>query len=83
MTAKQARTVIVSLKSGEEILGVMRDDPTTDLMVLTAARIEGVDGANQPDWHTLPGDIVIPMDNVSYWQESLPANLLDQLVRRA
>ena len=76
----EAVTVVVTLKDGPDIMGVLRDLSAT-VMVLAGARIEGVDSNNRPQWQAAPGEVVIPMENVAYYQRGLPTAILDQIRR--
>ena len=74
--------VIVSTKTGQSIKGALVDQ-RRDALVLRAAAIADFDGPSQDvTWHTLDGDIVIPMENVDFWQDGLPAGMLDTVADR-
>jgi len=69
--------VWVSLKTGDAVRGILIDR-TRDLMVLRSAQL----GTERPSdhaqiWTRLQGDVVVPMDNVDYWQRGLPADVLE------
>ena len=78
MTApKRLSTVVISLKTGTDIKGVLRET-TEDAMVLSSASVAGTVG-NVTVWRPLPGEVVVPMDNIEYYQRALPAAILDML----
>lgn len=68
--------VLVQTKTGGSIKGALvhRD---RSALVLRAAAVLGP-GPNQEEiWTKATGDLVIPMENVDYYQQSLPLDLLD------
>lgn len=82
--SKKARVlgaVIVSTKSGQSIKGMLIQR-ALDAIVLRAASLAAVD-KDAVTWHSLEGDVVIPMENVDFWQSALPADVLDTLADRA
>lgn len=74
---RPVHVVWVTTKTGNSIKGVLVDR-TRELMTLRAAAIGSEDNATKTQtWVRLSGDIVIPMDNVDYWQEGLDPSMLD------
>jgi hypothetical protein len=72
-----AHVVWVTTKTGNSIKGVLVDR-NRELMVLRAAALGSEDGATkQQMWTRLTGDLVIPMDNIDFWQEGLDPSALD------
>lgn len=72
--ARRLATVIVSLKTGVDIMGVLREQ-TEDAMILSNAAVLGqVNGKDV--WGALPGEVVILTDNVDYYQRALPPAIL-------
>lgn len=64
------RSVVVTTRSGHTLKGVLVDERRSSL-VLRAAALADV----QPQgvsFTPLDGDVVIPMDNVDFWQEVEP-----------
>ena len=70
------RAVIVHTKNDETIRGLLAD-LTKDFMVIRPASIAGPDPLNPGNvvWTKADGEIVIPRDNVSFWQEGIEAQL--------
>jgi hypothetical protein len=71
-------TVVVSLRSGVDVKGVLRD-AASDALVLSAASVAGEQGGRTV-WQKMPGEVVIPMGNIDYWQRSLPPEILAELM---
>jgi hypothetical protein len=72
--AQELAYVVVSLTTGTDIRGVLRED-TPDFMVLTAAAVAGeVNG--QLVWKDLPGEVVIPAPRIDYYQRGIPPALI-------
>jgi hypothetical protein len=65
--------VVVSLKTGTDIKGLLRDH-TPEGMVLTSATIAGEENGHVV-WRQLVGEVVIPVDNIDYFQRRLPLEL--------
>lgn len=68
--ARQLATVIVALKTGNSIKGVLAEQ-ARDALVLRAASQATVGQNSVISWQPLAGDVVIPLDNVDYWQAGL------------
>ena len=68
--------MLVSTKTGSSIKGLLRDQAPNGL-VLTNASVAAVDPNGTVQWHSLDGDVVVPMQNVDYWQTNL--NVADYL----
>lgn len=68
-------TVAVSLLSGRTIKGVLVENAKVGL-VLRAAMVSDEDAAHHLTWTRMDGDVVIPHDQVEYWQEGLDAAIL-------
>jgi hypothetical protein len=73
----ELHTVIVSLKSGLDLRGVLREE-ADNALVLTSAAVAGTVNERLV-WRPLVGEVVIPLSNVDYWQRSLPIEVLDSL----
>jgi hypothetical protein len=73
--------VIVSLKTGQSLKGVLLDR-RADAIILRATSVAAVDANTNVEWHSLDGDVVIPMENIDFWQEGLDAAILDSLEER-
>lgn len=71
--------VWVTTKDDRSIRGVLVDR-TRDVMVLRAAQISALtegSGTKQETWTRMTGDVVIPWDNVSFWQEGIDPTILE------
>jgi hypothetical protein len=69
--------VWVTTKTGNSMKGILVDR-TRELMVLRAASMGSEVGATkQEKWTRLTGDVVIPMDNVDFWQEGFNPSILE------
>lgn len=68
--------VIVTTKTDQTIRGLLVDK-TRQYLTLRPASIAGQDPNNPGSmvWTRLDGDIVIPMENVDFWQEGVEAQL--------
>ena len=69
--------VWVNLKTGDAIKGILVDRQR-DFLMLRAARVGTTrtqDGAQI--WTKAVGDIVIPMDNIDYYQTAIPLEMID------
>jgi hypothetical protein len=79
MPTEPLAVVIVTLKTDTTIRGVLREVGENGF-ILAAAQIAGeVPNTNNVAWRSLPGEVVIPLNNVDYWQRSLPPELLGRL----
>lgn len=70
--------VWVTTKTGQSIKGVMvaRD---RDIVVLRAAHLATVDQrTGGTTWPSIQGDVVIPWDNVDFYQEGLDPSIIDE-----
>lgn len=70
--------VFLTTKTGQNFKGVLvaRD---REVLVLRAARLASVDQrTGGQTWATVQGDVVVPMDNVDFWQEGLDPSIIDQ-----
>lgn len=56
-------------------------DQRRDGFVLRAAAYVQLDQNKAVRWVSLDGDVVIPTENVSFWQDALDASLLDVVGR--
>lgn len=70
------RAVVVTTKDGITIRGAMVHADRA-MVLLRSAAVGSDDPQTGLKWQKMQGDIVIPLDNVSYWQEGLDASLLD------
>lgn len=68
-------TVVVSLLSGRSIKGALVERGDR-VIVLRAAMVSDEDAAKHVTWERMDGDVVIPWDQVEFWQEGLDAALL-------
>ncbi len=71
------QVAVVTTKNDTTIRGLLATQQA-DLLVLRAAAIMGEENGRTV-WRNLPGETVIPLANVDYWQQGLPPDLLDQL----
>jgi small nuclear ribonucleoprotein (snRNP)-like protein len=67
--------VQVTTKNGTVIRGVLREQGANG-MILTSAQIQSQDQNGRVMFIKMDGDVVIPTDNVDYYQAALPAALL-------
>lgn len=74
--ANPVRVVWVTTKTGATLKGLMVER-TRDVMVLRAAAVGTVDNMQGEVWTKMQGDVVVPMDNVDYWQEGLQPESLE------
>lgn len=77
MPREALQTVIVSLKTGVDIRGLLREH-AADGMVLTSAAVAGTVN-ERIVWKPLVGEVVIPESNIDYWQRALPVEILEAL----
>lgn len=75
------QAVIVSAKTGQSIKGVLLDT-RPDALVLRAAAVATVEQNGSVAWNALDGDVVIPMENIDFYQSGLDAAILDSLEDR-
>jgi hypothetical protein len=67
--------IVVSLTTGGEIRGVLRER-ATDAIVLGAPAVAGEQNG-RITWQPLVGEVVIPMERIEYWQRGLPPVMTD------
>lgn len=67
--------VLVNLRSGTTLRGALVDE-RRNALVLRGAAVANVGDDRRISWTGLDGDVVIPMENVDYYQASLDASLL-------
>jgi hypothetical protein len=70
------RTVMVHTKDENSFKGALVDQ-RRDGFVLRACQYAQVDQNNSVRWTPIDGDVVIPKENISWWQEGLDVALLD------
>jgi len=70
-----SRVVQVQTKTGETFRGLLVETNRT-VFIMRAARKGTEDQLTGESWVPMLGDLVIPADNVDYWQEGLEAALL-------
>jgi hypothetical protein len=75
MTPRRLRVVAVSTKTGQTIRGMLVDEKR-DGLVLRAAALANLDQNQVVKWDPLDGDVVVPMDNVDFWQDALDPKFL-------
>lgn len=68
-------TVMVHLKDETTLKGALVEQTPQGLILRAAQMIENMD--NQMRWVRLDGEIVVPLDNISFWQTGLDAELLN------
>lgn len=75
--------VLVTTKSGQSLKGVLRE-ARSDALVLGLGSVASVaEGATKVEWLALDGDVVIPIDNVDFYQLGLDAaTMLDSMADR-
>lgn len=80
MTARETKGplpwVVVSLTTGGDIRGVLREE-FDDALVLAGAAVAGEQNG-QTVWKNLVGEVVIPMERVEYWQQGLPPEVTNE-----
>lgn len=69
-------TIIVSTKTDQSIRGMLVDR-NKQYLTLRPASIASTDEKNPGNviWTSLDGDVVIPWDNIDFWQEGVEAQL--------
>lgn len=77
---KELTAVIVSTKSGQSIKGLLLEQGSNQI-VIRAASVAAVE-TNGITWHSLDGDVVVPMENVDFWQAGVAADVIDTLADR-
>jgi len=74
---RPVNVVWVSLKTGVTIKGVLVDR-SHDALLLKAASIGSLDQQTRTEvWTPMLGDVVIPGDNIDYYQQGLDPHILD------
>ncbi len=68
-------SVVVSLKTGTSLRGVLVDK-RNDGLVLRAASVASLDQQGALHWVKLDGDVVIPVENLDYYQEALDPEMV-------
>ncbi len=67
---------MIHSKDEQTFKGVLVDQ-RRDGFVLRACQYVQLDQNKMIRWASLDGDVVIPMENISFWQDGLDAALLD------
>lgn len=67
---KKLEVVIVQLKTQLALRGALAEH-RRDALVLKAAAQSNVDPSGHITWTSLAGEIVIPMDNIDFWQAGI------------
>lgn len=68
--ARQLVTVVVTTKTGQSIKGVLIDRGRNGIVL--RAPLLGATGQNSVvTWEPLGGDVVIPVENIDYYQQGL------------
>jgi hypothetical protein len=70
-------SVAVSLKTGTSIRGVLIEH-ALDALVLRSASQATVGQNQQISWQPLAGDVVVPMENVDYYQQLDPLATIEE-----
>ena len=78
-TSRPIRAVAITTVTGNSLIGVLVDQ-RRDALVLRSARIVGVDTNGNPKVDALDGDVVVPMQNVDYWQDALDPAILARCI---
>lgn len=68
--------VIVTTRTGQSIKGVLVGNGR-DGMMLRAASLGSIDGNGSPQWQRLMGDVVIPANNIDFYQCAVGAEILE------
>lgn len=68
--------VLVQTKTGNSIKGALVEN-RRDALVLRAAAVLTIGVNNAQTWEKAIGDLVIPMQNVDYFQQALSVEVLD------
>jgi hypothetical protein len=68
--------VMVTTRTGTSIKGLLVERARNGV-VLRAASVGSLDHNNVATWERMGGDIVIPIENIDYWQENLPPEVLE------
>lgn len=68
------KTIIVHTKTDRTVRGLLADRTKT-VLVLRPASIASDDQNGQTIWTKIDGDVVIPWDNIDFWQEGIEAQL--------
>lgn len=71
-------TVVLTLTTGAEIKGVLREQ-SENAFVLTSAALAGSGPNQETIWKDLVGEVVVPASKVEYWQRALPIEILSKL----
>lgn len=72
---RSLNAVVVSTRDGNAIKGALVE-VRRDALVLRMAWLGSEDQNHHESWTRVDGDVVIPMQNVSFWQESLDVTIL-------
>lgn len=72
-----SETVVITTKNDTTLRGVLVAR-TPDGFVLRAASVMQTRGG-EDRWQSLVGDTVVPLEQVDYWQRSLPIEVLEAL----
>lgn len=72
-----SETVVITTKNDTTLRGVLVAR-TPDGFVLRAASVMQTRGG-EDRWQALIGDTVVPLEQVDYWQRSLPIEVLEAL----
>ena len=75
MPTRRLRVVAVSTKTGNTIRGALVDE-MRNALVLRSASLANPDQNGNIRWDNLDGDVVIPMENVDFWQDWLEPTIL-------
>jgi hypothetical protein len=68
--------VMVTTRTGTSIKGLLVDRARNGI-VLRAASVGSVDHNGVATWERMGGDVVVPIENIDYWQANLPAEVLE------
>jgi hypothetical protein len=67
---------LVTTRTGTSIKGLLVDRSRAGV-VLRAASVGSLDRNGVTVWERMAGDVVIPIENIDYWQAHLPAEVLE------
>lgn len=67
---------LVTTRTGTSIKGLLVDRSHVGI-VLRAASVGSIDHNGVTVWERMGGDVVVPIENVDYWQANLPAEVLE------
>jgi hypothetical protein len=74
--ANPMTVVMVTTRTGTSIKGLLVDRGRSGI-VLRAAAVGSVDHNGVTVWERMGGDVVVPIENIDYWQSNLPAEVLE------